>query len=288
LSLVPMSLNPARQTRQKRLSREDTNQEDAILPTSREVATYLLDHRTTMVAAFVTSFVYFSNVIYPLANAVPQGMLVESPKVLPRSASSSSVYQAAGSFMATGNLIHANDFQMKDPVPCTEGEAKTVLPFVLTCATTHTLIIAVGLALGRDTLTMRAGGAAGLIMRVGVASFFFLCAVLYWAWEYKIGPVPAVGERLFSSEQLFILVGALHTTAWLTCSMALPHSPLGHVCTSSSKMHLGIAMMGAAVHASALSVGSSCAVMGVLGATGLLAAEVVKASRCSPFLARSM
>lgn len=285
-----MSLNPARQTRQKRLSREDTDQEeDSILPTSREVATYLLDHRTTMVAAFVTSFVYFSNVIYPLANTGPQGMLVESPKVSPRPAPPSSVYQAAGSFMATGNLW-PNDLQMKDaePVPCAEGEAKTLLPFVLTCAVVHTIVVAFGLALGRDTLTMRAGGAAALIMRVGVASFFFLCAVLYWAWEYQIGPVPAVGERLFSSEHLFILVGALHTTAWLTCSMALPHSPLGHVCTSSSKMHLGIAMMGAAVHASALSVGSSCAVMGVLGATGLLAAEVVKASRCSPFLARSM
>jgi hypothetical protein len=203
-----------------------------------------------------------------------------------------SSYEAAGIFMATG-LWHGNDLEKAKfrttTVLSGEGDmdsgSTVLLPFVLTCAIVHTFIVAVGIAFGRDTLTLGdSAGAAGLIARAAAASFVFLCGVFWWAWEYKIGPVPTVGERLFSSEQLFVVVSALQTTAWLTCSMAVPHSPLGHLCTSSGKMHMAIAMTGAAVHAAGLSAGSNCTIFCVLGAAGILVASLVKADRSAPFL----
>jgi len=273
--------------RMKRLSREEDDQEEAMLPTSLEVRTFTLKNSTTMMAAFVTSFVWFANVVSPLVAFGPQGM--EAKEVVRHGAQTAyrPGYQAVGSFMATGNLWNAKDLEnaahRTKPAPKTDLGSTPLLPFVLTCAIVHTFVVGVGIAFGRDTLSMRAAaGVAGLIARVGVSSFVFLCGVYWLAWEYKIGPVPTVGERLFSSEQLFVLVSALHTTAWLTCSMAVPHSPLGHLCTSSSKMHLVIAVIGAAVHASGLSARVSCGVFGVLGAAGLLAAQLVKADRSAP------
>jgi hypothetical protein len=72
--------------------------------------------------------------------------------------------------------------------------------------------------------------------------------------------------------------------------MAVPHSPLGHICTSSTKMHVAIALMGAAVHASELSVSTSCAIFGAAGAAGLAAAHLVNSDRIrgTSLLARSL
>ena len=105
--------------------------------------------------------------------------------------------------------------------------------------------------------------------------------MLWFAWEYKIGPIPIVAERLFSSEEAFVLIGALEMTMWLAGSMAVPYSPLGHVCTGSNKFHLVIAAIGTIVHAFSFSASSTSAIFGVLGGAGILAAQSVKQGRLS-------
>ena len=296
-----MSTNPARLCRAKRLSKEETEDEspDPMLPTVEEAGSFVSSHRTAVLAAFVIASVWFGDVVAPLVpSSQPKASAAASAVVLPK-------VDNAGLAIATGSLgfyLHEPSIAARSAkkelaiaptspsLRHTTNESSSaaagaalfssdVQAFAVTCALVHTLIVSVGLALGRDTLSMREP--SGAFLRVVVSSFCFMCAVLWLAWEYNIGPVPVVAARLFSSEEAFVLIGALQTTAWLTCSMAVPHSPLGHVCTKSNKFHLAIALAGVSLHAMELSARSNVAVFGVLGTAGLLAAESVKAGRLS-------
>ena len=308
-----MSTNPARLCRAKRISREETEDEaaDPMLPTVKEAAAFTINHRTAVLAAFVIAWVWFDHVVAPLVPSSPHP--AASAKAVMVTAAVPPRVHAAGLAMATGSLgFYLNEpdgtsvmasmakkqataaraaSTPSQPARRTGSNSSSaadasdsvfgsdVRAFVVTCALVHTLVVSVGLALGRDTLSMREP--SGALLRVGVSSFCFMVAVLWWAWEYKIGPVPVVAERLFSSEGAFVLIGALQTTAWLTCSMAVPHSPLGAVCTGSNKFHLAIALLGLSIHAMELSARSNAAIFGVLGCAGLAAAEAVRAGRLS-------
>ena len=111
------------------------------------------------------------------------------------------------------------------------------------------------------------------LLRAGVASFAFLCAVLYLAWEFQIGPVPAAVGAKLNSEAAFVLIGAASMSVWLACSMLVPHSQLGDKVLAAPSLHGCITAVGAGMALFDLSAGASTAVFVLAGCTGVLASH---------------
>jgi len=119
------------------------------------------------------------------------------------------------------------------------------LPFVLTCSLVHTLLVCLGLACGSDTASGRSGGVSSTLFKTGLVAFGLLCACLYAAWEFQVGPVPAFAADHFClSEAAFVLSGAASATAWLTLPMLLEHSRVGRAWLSSPRSALFTSVAG--------------------------------------------
>jgi len=145
------------------------------------------------------------------------------------------------------------------------------LAFAVTAALIHTLVVFVGLAIGRDTLCV--GDWRRTLLRAGGSVFLFLCLVLWWACKFNIGPVPEVGEALFPSQASFVLFGAASLSAWLGCSMIMPHSVVGRLFTQSPALHVGLVVGCFALHLLGASVGEGVACLGTISAASVLLAR---------------
>lgn len=271
------------QTRHKRLSKEAPN-EEGLLPTPTETINYVTSHRSMLFATFIIASVWFGQVVTPLWTE-----LSASP-VAPPPLRTNAKTQKLGMFLATGTGLLSEDAPRRMPTPAA-APAPAASPtadkvaFTVTCALVHTVIVMVGIALGRDTRVMSTWGSAQALLRAGVASFAFLCAVLYLAWEFQIGPVPAaVGAEApwaakLGSEGAFVLIGAASMSVWLACSMLVPFSKLGDKALKAPSLHGGITAVGTCMALFDMSAATSLAVFVVAGSIGLLASRSPRLSR---------
>jgi len=268
-------MQAAAQIRQKRLSHEEA-QDEALMPTPAEALRYLSSHRSALLSTFIIAMVWFAQVITPVATEL------NAPKE-PPALNTHVKAQKLGHFLATGSSLLSEDTPRRmpkpspaplpAPSPSAASATNEKLAFVVTCALAHTVIVCVGIALGRDTRVLSRHGSSVALLRAGVASFAFLCAVLYLAWEFQIGPVPAAVGAKLNSEAAFVLVGAASMSVWLTCSMLVPHSQLGDKVLAAPSLHGCITAVGAGMALFDLSAGASTAVFVLAGCTGVLASH---------------
>jgi len=185
--------------------------------------------------------------------------------------------EALGLSLATGRASFVIDQAGRPPShvqeaarPAMDG-APGSLAFAVTAALIHTLIVFVGLAIGRDTLSV--GDWWRTLLHAGGAVFLFLCPVLWWACEFNIGPVPEVGAALFPSQASFVLSGAASLSMWLCCSMIIPHSVVGRLFTQSPALHLGLVVACFALHLLGASVSEGVVCLGAISVASVLLAR---------------
>ena len=192
-------------------------------------------------------------------------------------------------FLATGNNLLSNDgpgFRPRVRAASAAGGAGTAPgadkgTFVLTCALVHTVIVGVGLGLGRDTrlLTSLQEKMATMI-KAYFGCFAFLALALYIAWEYNVGPVPAaLAHTPGVNATSFVLFGAASMSLWLGCSMLVPHSGLGDKAASSTALHAAIVAAGVCLTLFDASVTASLACFTICGSAGVLANSLPTAQR---------
>jgi len=236
--------SPPRRDRWKRSSHDDLDKPEPLIPSPKDSLKFVAGNHTVWLATFVVAWVWFSHVVLPWASIGPSST---EPAAMPRINSVRRV-DNAGLLLSIGMAPYlSSDVNFASAVHAEpQKAAPDTQSFVATCALVHTFIVGVGIALGRDTL-----GHSLLLpfLRLSVGIFSLLCAVLYWAWEWKVGPVPPVGELLFSSEASFVIVGAASMTAWLAASMLLQHSAIGRLCTRSTLLHVLLMASGFALEA---------------------------------------
>ena len=200
--------------------------------------------------------------------------------------------QNLGQFLATGHNLVSNDgpgFQSairRRAANAACGARSKTAPtdkrsFVLTCALIHTLLVGVGLALGRDTRVLtRLQDKLSTMARTCVACYGLLALSLYLAWEFDLGPVPsAVAHTPGVNTATFVLLGAASMWLWLACSMLVPHSKLGDVAATNSTLHVCIVAAGLGLTLCDASVSASLACFMVCGALGVVAEALAPARR---------
>lgn len=247
--------------------------DEGLLPTPAETINYVTSHRSMLFSTFIIASVWFGQVVTPLATE-----LSASTPVAPAPLRTNARTQKLGMFLATGTGLLSDDAPRRMPQPAalpapTASPMADKVAFTVTCALVHTVIVCVGIALGRDTRVMSSWGSAQALVRAGVASFAFLCAVLYLAWEFQIGPVPAAVGPMLGSEGAFVLVGAASMSVWLACSMAVPFSKLGDKALKAPSLHGAITAVGTCMALFDMSAPASLAVFMVAGSIGLLASR---------------
>jgi len=258
--------------RHKRLSKDE--KQDDVLPTPEDTVLYMTSLRSAPLATVVISLVWFAQVVAPMA-------LTSS--VAPAAAQKLDIpAQKLGAFMAMGTgLYDDRSIKLKEanvPNPKeanalghTPYHAEDKQYFVLTCSLVHTVIVCVGIAFGRDARTMGRNW-TGPCLRAFVAAFAFLCVVLRLAWDYQIGPVPAVVAQ--HGELQFVIFGALSMSGWLGASMMVPLSTLGDAAIGSTALHTCIAAVGLAMAFADVSVTSSLECFAVSIGLGLIASSI--------------
>lgn len=230
--------------RWKRISREQTESPtpdaNALLPSPKESIDFIVSHHTAWLATFVVAWLWFANVIAPLAmlEPTPAFTITRATVVQPQT-------DAAAVFMATGlppHLSGANSVKVPQADEAANADKES---FVLTCALVHTVIVCIGLALGKDLL---GHNLVRPLLVFAVGAYLLLCAVVHWAWECKVGQWPLVGEKVFgTNETPFVLLAAGSMTTWLVASMLVPHSGLGRLFTKSTAVHGAIVAAGLAM-----------------------------------------
>jgi len=263
---------PTGLTRRKRLSYEQAA-EPNILPTPSESLDFVWQQRFALLATFVVAWVWFAQVIAPVALQAPQsleppkrvlgdigyvlatgnaGVLLDDeapPSKVPlgkAAAASAPELGSLGLALATGMSSFLYDTPSPSPSP-TVPTPVDKHAFVLTCAFVHTLLVFFGFAFGKDTLGQTRRSLELMTIAV-VGAFTIICVALWLAWEWQFGPVPPLAAHLFSSEAEFVVVGAASATAWLSTSMLLLHTALGRIFVTSPALCGMTALAGVGLH----------------------------------------
>ena len=104
-----------------------------------------------------------------------------------------------------------------------------------------------------------------------------ICAALFLSWEWQLGPVPPVAQRIFGSQSAYVLVGAASATLWLCVPMCLEHTATGRAWTTSPSMCAltalaGATLLGLAPLAELSLGGTAMCFAGIVGSTAMAAA----------------
>ena len=293
-------MNTSATRRKTRNSREEellAETEDAILsaPSPKQSIEHLRSHNTALVATFCIAVVWFAQIITPLYTELSAPQDDGRVHLIQVARTTQPVFHGAqnlGQFLATGHNLVSNDgpgFQSairRRAANAACGARSKTAPtdkrsFVLTCALIHTLLVGVGLALGRDTRVLtRLQDKLSTMARTCVACYGLLALSLYLAWEFDLGPVPsAVAHTPGVNTATFVLLGAASMWLWLACSMLVPHSKLGDVAATNSTLHVCIVAAGLGLTLCDASVSASLACFMVCGALGVVAEALAPARR---------
>ena len=305
--------SPARLARQKRLSHDE---EDVACDTKDFVRSHRSALLATFVVAWVWFSLIVAPLAVPVPPAatldpprqklsgfglvLATGSLLhldhEDTYAIPLAASQpsrppavehASKLERAGLAMATGSpmFMHLERPAPAKTPPAAAASTSVAAPFimsaaaerafVLTCALVHTLIVCVGLAIGSDT--RHSGGTYVHMLQACVGAFVLLCAALFLSWEWQLGPVPPVAQRIFGSQSAYVLVGAASATLWLCVPMCLEHTATGRAWTTSPSMCAltalaGATLLGLAPLAELSLGGTAMCFAGIVGSTAMAAA----------------
>jgi len=262
----------AQDHRHKRLSHEEED-DNSLFPSPQATVSHLSSMRTALVATFFISFVWFGKVVAPLLKQASEGVVAQPvPLKTPMNTQELGLLLATGrGFLSNYDITQARQAsQLMEVVPPHTMSKDGLSPFVMTCAIVHTVIVCVGLGLGRDTRVLTAWEKYAPLVRGSIASFAFFCAALYWAWKFNVGPVPAAfSSTITPNVASFVLVGASELSVWLGAAMLVPHSPMGDKVASSTAFHGLLTAVASGMALLDISVSGSLATFGLAGSMGL-------------------